>query len=141
MKRPIRKSKKEIILSKEEGIAKAKRYLANAKETIRKSPVEYGLYTDSKYVREGSGIGYLAALVAMDAYLISKGWRNDELPKSIDDYWVAKRSIPHNGKFTAHLTRVYQNLHRAGYYDGVQDTETIKSGLHSVDEIIKMLEK
>ena len=45
----------------------AYRYLANAKETLGRSSVEYGRYTDSKYVREAAGIAYLSALNA-EAY-------------------------------------------------------------------------
>ena len=135
----MKNNSREIILSKEQGIAEAKRYLQNAKQTLRKVPIRYGLYTDAKYVREASGTAYLAALKAIDSYLIGQGWMNDELPKSIEGYWKAKEKIPHNGKFTAHLTRAYQLLHRNGYYEGTTDSGMIKSGISSVEEIIKML--
>jgi hypothetical protein len=37
-------------------------YLENAKQTLSKSLIEYGtIYSDSKYVREASGIAYLSA--------------------------------------------------------------------------------
>lgn len=121
-------------------MAEARRYLQNAKQTLRKVPVKYGLYTDAKYVREASGIAYLATLKAIDSYLISKGWRNDELPSSIEGYWKAKKSIPHNGEFTTHLTRAYQLLHRNDYYEGTTAEETIKGGIYSVEQIIRMLD-
>ena len=136
----MKKNSREIILSKEQGIAEAKRHLQNARQTLRKVPVKYGLYTDPKYVREASGIAYIAALKAIDSYLFGKGWRNEELPDSIEEYWKAKRSIPHNGKFTAYLSTAYQSLHRGGYYNGLTVGALIKEGIHSVEQIIKMLE-
>lgn len=136
------KKRTEIITSKTETIAEAKRYLANAKETIRKSPISPSgkTYEDSKYIREGSGIGYLAALKAIDGWLLGKGTDPDKLPKSIEEYWAVRKKIPHNGKFSENLTLAYQNLHRGGYYEGWIDVQFIKNGLEAVKEIIEMLE-
>jgi len=72
--------------------------------------------------------------------LIGKGWSNDELPKSIVEYWKAKSVVPHNGKLTAHLTNSDQLLHRGGYYEGLLNTEVIRQGLKSVEEVIRILE-
>ena len=83
----------ELIQSKKELIKEAKRYLANGKETIAKSPIEGKLYADEKYVREGAGIAYLAALKAIDGYLVGKGISKDKLPKSIEEYWTMKKNI------------------------------------------------
>jgi Domain of unknown function (DUF5618) len=122
-------------------IQKAKRYLANAKETIAKSPIDGKLYADDKFVREGAGIAYLAALKAIDAYLVGRGIANDDLPKSIEQYWAAKNKyIPMNGKFTQYFTLAYQNLHISAYYQGVQSVGVVKEGLQAVKEIISMLE-
>jgi hypothetical protein len=131
------------ILTKEQAIADAKRYLSNAKETISKSPISSTgkLYSDAKYVREGAGIAYLAALKAIDGWLIGQGVPYDKLPKSIEEYWLAKKKIPQNGKFTDNLTLAYQNLHIAAYYHAQIDINIIKDGLLAVKEIIKMLEK
>src|SRR3989304_1404747 len=112
------KKKQEKIFTKDKAFAESKRYLANAKETIAKSPIDpYGkIYEDSKYVREGSAMAYLAALKAIDGWLIGKGTPIEKLPDSIDDYWAVRKKIPHNGKFTADLTLAYQNLHLGAYY-------------------------
>ncbi|OGU11571.1 MAG: hypothetical protein A2X61_09270 [Ignavibacteria bacterium GWB2_35_12] len=133
---------KEITLTKEQAIAEAKRYLANAKETIAKSPIGIAgkIYEDSKYVREGAAMAYLAALKAIDGWLLGKGTPNEKLPKSIDEYWAVRRKIPHNGKFTEDLTIVYQNLHLGAYYQGFVDINFVKNGLRAVKEIISMLE-
>lgn len=73
-------------IDNEYSISEAYRYLENAKETLGKSPVNYGLFTDSKYVREGSGIAYLSALKALDVYFITSGMKKSELPQSIEEY-------------------------------------------------------
>lgn len=133
----------EKILSKEQAISEAKRYLSNAKETIAKSPISITgkLYEDPKYIREGAGIAYLAALKAIDGWLIGKGISNDKLPKSIEEYWAVRKQIPYNGKFTDDFTLAYQNLHIGAYYQGILDIQFIKNGLKAVKEIIEILEK
>jgi len=131
------------ILTKEQAFAEAKHYLANAKSTIAKSPIdEYGkLYLDSKYVRAGAGIAYLAALKAIEGWLIGNGVPHDKLPKSIDEYWSVRKKIPHNGKFTTDFTLVYQNLHIGAYYKNQTSVIIVKEGLSAVREIIRILEK
>lgn len=133
--------KADLIHSKKELIREAKRYLANGKETVAKSPIEGKLYADEKYVREGAGIAYLAALKAIDGYLVGKGIATDKLPKSIEEYWAMKKKhIPHNGKFSQSLTIAYKTLHIAAYYQGLNTISNIKEGFQAVKEIITMLE-
>jgi hypothetical protein len=132
----------DLVQTKKELMKEAKRYLANGKETIAKSPIEGKLYTDEKYVREGAGIAYIAALKAIDGYLVSKGVSKDKLPKSIEEYWTMKKKhIPHNGKFTQSLTIAYKTLHIAAYYQGLNTVSNVKEGMLAVKEIISMLEK
>lgn len=133
--------KAELSKSKSELIKEARRYLANGKETIGKSPIDGKLYADEKYVREGAGIAYLAALNAIDGYLVGKGVASDKLPKSIDEYWAAqKKFIPINGKFKQNFTLVYKNLHIGSYYQGINSVTFVKEGLQAVKEIISMLD-
>ncbi|MEA3447961.1 MAG: DUF5618 family protein, partial [Bacteroidota bacterium] len=58
------KHKQELLTTREQAIKEAYRYLNNAKKTISKSPIEYGIYLDAKYVKEAAGIAYLSALKA-----------------------------------------------------------------------------
>ena len=126
----------------ENSIREAYRYLANAKDTLGKSPVEYGRYTDRKYVSEAAGIAYLAALRAIDAYLLNKGIPEKQLPKSIEGYWsFIKQHITLNGKLSASLRIVYEDLHLGAYYRGFTDVNVIKSGLQNVKIIIKMMDR
>lgn len=130
-----------LFQSPDELMREAKRYLANGKETISKSPIEGKLYADEKYVRKDAGIAYLAALKAMDAYLVRRGIPHENLPKSIEEYWVMKKKfIPHNGKFTENLTLAYQNLHIYAYYHGARSVNVVKEGVQAVKQIISMLE-
>lgn len=123
-------------------IEEAYRYLENAKQTISKSLIEYGGYTDSKYVREAAGIAYLSALKAIDTYLLYKGVDKDKLPKSIDGYWnLIQKKMPINGKLKMALTIAWENLHVFAYYRGSKDVKLLKSGFENCKKIIQMLEK
>ena len=107
-------------IDNEYSISEAYRYLANAKETLSKSPIEYGRYKDPKYVREAAGIAYLAALKALNVYFVSIGIEKKILPKSIDGYWdLIRKKVPLNGKLTAAISTIYENLHVDAYYRGI----------------------
>ncbi len=100
----------------------ALRYLNNAKEIIKSTPVEDNIYTDIKPIREALGTAYLAVLEAINEYLITKaGLTKRELPKSVDGYRNAlqKYVAIHNGKMTREFERLYDTLHIAGYYRGL----------------------
>ena len=129
-------------IDNEYSIGEAYRYLANAKETIVKSPIEYGIYTDSKYVREAAGIAYLAALKALDVFFISKGMKKAELPQSIEEYLTfIRKKIPLNGKLNGALTIVYQNLHIFAYYRGGTELNMVKAGFDNARKVIEMINK
>jgi len=138
----MKKGVRIVPKTKEEAIGEAKRFLKNAKEILSKTEIEYNrIYKDPKATREAAGIAYLAALLAIDGYLISKGTSPDKLPTSIQGYMDAVKKIPRNGKLMANLITAYQNLHIFAYYRGGVGVEMIKEGLKSVEEIIKILEK
>lgn len=101
----------------------ALRYFENAKELLRKSPIEDDTYTDIKYVQEACSTAYLAVLKAIDEYLISRGVDEKDLPQSIEGYREAIRKYltPYNGKFTREFEKLYKALHIAGYYRGLLD--------------------
>lgn len=134
--------KREILSTREEALKAAHRYLDNARETIGKTTIKYGHYTDSKYVREAAGIAYLSALKAIDSYLLGKGIHHDQLPKSIEEYWAAlKKHIPLNGKLSADFNTVYQNLHLGAYYKEFTNVTVVKEGFKSCKKIINILDK
>ncbi|MDZ7262281.1 MAG: DUF5618 family protein [candidate division KSB1 bacterium] len=106
----------------------ALKYLENAEEILKKSPIEDNRYAKVKYVREACGTAYLAILKAIDEYLLTKGLTNKELPKSVDAYRTALRKYlaAHDGKLLREFDDLYEELHIAGYYRGF---------LHSVNVV------
>ncbi len=127
--------------SKEQALSDAVRYLENAKETLAKSPIEHNRYQDTKYVHEGSGIAYIAALKAIDGWLVQKGNWTKENTNSIEGYMKAIKSHPQSKKLNDYLNIVYDDLHLYGYYNGGSGKEAIKEGLSNVQYIIELIEK
>ena len=64
----------------------ALRCIDNAKDLLKKSPIEDSRYTDDKYVKSACGIAYLGVLKAIDGYLIKNGLSKKELPKKVEEY-------------------------------------------------------
>ena len=104
----------------------ALRYLQNAKEILRKAPIEDGRYAKVypersrrvKYVQEACGVAYLAVLKATDGYLLNKGLGRKELPRSVSAYRkvLQKYLDIHDGKLLREFDVIYDELHIAGYY-------------------------
>ena len=98
----------------------ALRYLNNAKEILKKAPIEENRYADVKYVQEACGTAYLAVLKVIDEHLIERGLSKKELPRSTDAYRKAlqKYLAVHDGKLLRAFEALYELLHIAGYYRG-----------------------
>jgi hypothetical protein len=139
----VKSVKKRLVIPKtpEEAFKEAEKLYNNAKEILSKSPIEYGLYKDTKCVKEACGLCYLAPLKAIDGYLLSIGTPPDKLPTSIIEIEKALQKIPRNGKLMAAMTAVYQNLHILGYYRGGVEVEMIKAGFKHAKFIIDTLSK
>ncbi len=99
----------------------AVRYLENAKEILKKSPIEDNRYRDDKYVKSACGVAYLGVLSAIDEYLLGKGLVRNELPKKVEEYEKALRRYAsvYNGKLLKQFQDLYDELHIAGYYRGM----------------------
>ena len=117
------------------------RYLNNAKEILKKVPIEGRVYTDVKPVREAFGTAYLAILEAINEYLITKhGLIKKELPKSVDAYRDAlhKYMAIRNGKLMREFEMLYDTLHIAGYYRGLlYDIDVVKEALKAAKLFIE----
>lgn len=127
----------------EENLAQAKRFVKNGRGFLQNVKIEYSVYQDDKPVREASGIGYLAALKAVDAYLIAKGYTESGL-NSIQEYQqviVKIRNSQVKKAFLNNLKVVYQNLHLLGYYRGGVNVDMIKSGFKAVRNLIDLAEE
>lgn len=120
------------------------RYLANAKETLNKSPIEDNIYTDSKYVKSACGIAYLGVLKAVDECLLKKGITTKELPKKVEEYDKALKKYVsvHNGKLQKQFNVLYDELHIAGYYRGlIRDVDVLKAIFKSAKGFIEKIKQ
>ncbi|MBI2472839.1 MAG: DUF5618 family protein [Planctomycetes bacterium] len=118
------------------------RYLQNAKEILAKTPVEGNSYTDVKPVREAFGTAYLAVLEAIKEALLKKGIIKKDMPKSIEGYRAAlkKYLAIHNGKLFRDFETLYDELHIAGYYQGlIRDPNTAKGILKTAKYFIEKI--
>jgi len=118
----------------------AQRYLRNAKEILKKAPIEDNRYANVKYVQEACGTAYLAVLKAIDEYLLNKGLIKKELPKSTDAYREALKKYlrVHDGKLIREFEDLYDQLHIAGYYRGLlHDVNTVKDTLKLAGRFIE----
>ncbi|GAB4535442.1 MAG: hypothetical protein Fur0020_02850 [Thermodesulfovibrionia bacterium] len=118
------------------------RYLNNAKEILKSTPMEDNAYTDVKYVQEACGTAYLAVLKAIDEYLISRGVDTRELPQSVEGYrdMIKKYLSVHNGKLAREFEKLYKELHIAGYYRGLlEDVGVVKEALKAAKAFIEKI--
>jgi hypothetical protein len=127
-------SEKEQEAIREKYYAEAMRYMNNAKETLKKANKEDAFYHDAKYVRTACGTAYNGVLIALDAYLIMKGVKRPKGRKSIEYYQENIGAA--DRKMLNHLNSVYEVLHLAGYYDGIQDARIVKIGFETAYDII-----
>ena len=120
----------------------AVRYLSNAREILRRAPVEDDTYTDVKPVREAMGTAYLAVLEAINEALGKRGVAKKDLPKSVAGYRTALRRhfAPRNGRLMREFEKLYDALHVAGYYRGlIYDAEMVKDALRAARSFIEKI--
>lgn len=120
----------------------ALRYLENAKEILKKAPVEDSRYTDVKFVQEACGTAYLAVLKGIDEYLLRKGLSKKELPRSADAYRksLQKYLAIRDGKLLREFEALYELLHIAGYYRGnLYFVDVVKDALKAARAFIEKI--
>lgn len=116
------------------------RYLENAREILRRVPVERDIYLDRKPIREAMGTAYLAVLEAINEALTRRGVARKELPKSVDAYREAlqRHLAPRNGKLMREFESLYDLLHIAGYYRGLlYDRKVVREALDAAQRFIE----
>jgi hypothetical protein len=79
----------------------------------------------------------LAALKAINAYLLSKGWTTDELPQSIDHYRIAIKQTIHSQKIMDYMNTAYENHHSTAYDRGGSGKGIIQEGCTAVRNIME----
>lgn len=118
------------------------RYINNAKELLKKSPIENNIYTDVKYVKSAFGVAYLGVLESINDALLKRGLTRKELPKKVEEYEKAikKHFGVYNGKLIKEFISLYDELHIAGYYRGLlHRTDTVKAALRGAAEFIEKI--
>jgi hypothetical protein len=128
--------------SSEAFFLEAERYYNNAKERLKEAKIEYNRYQDIKPVRGACGTCYLAVLLALDGYFISRGIEDEYLPSTTAGYREClNKYLTHNGKVRQAFSLVWEDLHVAGYYRGHSGVEMIKEGFKNAKIIIDTLSK
>ena len=118
----------------------AVRYLSNAREILRRVPVERDIYLDRKPVREAMGTAYLAVLEAINEALSRRGVPKKELPRSVDAYRAAlqRHLASRSGKLLREFESLYDALHIAGYYRAlIYDRKLVRDALNAAQSFIE----
>ncbi len=114
-------------------IEEARRYVANAEETIKKAVYdpETSSYTDSKYVKTAGDILWKGCLIALDAVLqIRKGKGRPSIEKYQEA--AAKR----DRKLLQFVNNGYNTLHLYMGYDGTKGKKVCDAGFEYANNII-----
>jgi len=117
----------------------AVRHLENAREILREKDKKEGrFYTDDKYVSIAGHTAYRGVLLALNELMKQHGIKK-KTRKHVDDYrdFIAKI----DRKTLNYFNTVYENLHLVMGYDGIEEVNTVKSGLECADEIILWVNK
>ena len=126
-------------LLKEQYYVEAIRYMDNAKENLQKADKSGKFYNDAKYVKAACGIAYSGLLVALDGFIILKGYKKPTKKdrKSIEFYQDYLAKI--DKKMLNYLINAYKILHLSGYYDGITDVNVIREGFRNAYTLIEKI--
>ena len=120
-------------MEKKDPIEEARRYVANAKEVIKKANYdpELNIYTDGKYIKMAGNTLWNGCLIALDAALgISKGKGRPDIGNYRDA--AAKR----DRKLMAAIVAGYNTMHLSMGYDGTKGKKICDAGFEYADAII-----
>jgi hypothetical protein len=124
-------------MEKENRIEEARRYVANAKDAIRKAEYdpELNIYKDSKYVKTAGNILWNGCLVALNAALNIEKSKGRPSIKTYRDA-AAKR----DKKLLAYITAGYDTMHLFMGYDGSKQKKVCDAGFEIAQAIIDRCE-
>jgi len=114
-------------------IEEARRYVANAKEVIKKANYdpELNIYMDGKYVKMAGDTLWKGCLIALDAVLdIRKGKGRP----SIEKYKEA--AATRDRKLLATIVAGYETMHLVMGYDGTKNKKVCDAGFEAANDII-----
>ena len=118
----------------------AYRYIANAEELLReKAGMENGFYTDKKYVRLAGHAAWLAVLLAVDEYLLSKNVTKERGRKSKE--WYVTQLSKLDKKLNSVFIIAHDGLHLSLSYDGYQNVKAARAALEDGMNVIRLCER
>ena len=120
-------------MESENPIEEARRYVANAEETIQKAiyDPETKSYTDSKYVKTAGDILWKGCLIALDAVLhVRKGKGRPSIEKYKEA--AGKR----DRKLLQFVNIGYSTTHITMGYDGTKGKKVCEAGFEYANDII-----
>ncbi len=126
-------------MKRKDPIAEARRYVENAKETLKEKgelDVELRAYQDDKYVRAAGNYLWLGVLKALDAVF---DVRTDHRTRvNVNNYLetIGKR----DRKLLSLVDDGYKVLHLSMNYDGVQSKDICDLGFRLANDIIDRCE-
>lgn len=126
-------------MKKKDPIAEARRYVENARETLREKGelnVEMNRYDDEKYVRAAGNYLWLGVLMALDAVFHVRADRRTRV--NINNYFdaIGKRDC----KLLAYVNDGYDVMHLYMNYDGNQSKGVSDEGFRLANTIIDRCE-
>ena len=127
-------------MKKKDLIAEARRYVENAKETLKEKGelnAETKRYEDDKYVRAAGNYLWLGTLIALDAVFHVRADRRTRV--DIKDYQeaVGKR----DRKLLGLVNGGYETMHLSMNYDGNKIKDVSDAGFRIANTIIDRCEK
>lgn len=120
-------------MEQENPIEEARRYVANAKDTIQKANYDPELksYTDSKYIKTAGNILWSGCLIALDAVLqVRKGKGRPSIEKYKEAASMRDRTLLH------YINLGYETMHLVMGYDGNREKEVSDAGFKRASLII-----
>jgi hypothetical protein len=126
--------------TKAEALAAARRKWENAKKVASGVEVVHNRFMDAKPLQMAAGIGYLATLDALNAYLLSRGADPGELPESIQHY---RQVVGKMGSASLvamnYLNTAYESLHVSAYYRANCSKGNWQDGLDAAWQLIELV--
>ena len=120
-------------MEQENPIEEARRYVANAKETIKKANYDPELksYTDKKYIKTAGNILWSGCLIALYAVLqVRKGKGRPSIEKYKEAAGKRDRTLLH------FINMGYETMHLVMGYDGNREKEVSDAGFKRANLII-----
>ena len=127
-------------MKQKDPIAEARRYVDNARKTLKENGElnpQTNRYEDPKYVRAAGNYLWHGVLIALDAVFNVRNDKRTRVNINAYEEAVSKRDI----KLLGWVTDGYQIMHLYMNYDGIQSKKICDNGFQIANNIINRCEK